>query len=89
MTRITQLVLDVLKPHEPDVAVFARHLANISPGLQVTLRVVEIDDKTQTLEIHIAGDDLDLVAISAAIGDMGASLHSIDEVQVVNPPRGD
>jgi hypothetical protein len=84
MPRITQLVLDILKPHDPNVVLFASHLAETTRDLTVTLDVVEVDDKTQTLQVTLEGEDIDLIAISEAIATMGASLHSIDGVQVVN-----
>jgi len=84
MTRITQLVLDILKPHDPPLVLFTQHLAEASPGLSVLADVMEIDDRTQTLSVTCEGRDIDLEAISAAITAMGGSLHSVDKVQVVN-----
>jgi hypothetical protein len=84
MARITRLVLDILKPHDPPIAAFAVHLAESASGLTVMVDVIEIDDMTQTLEVIVEGDNLDLDDISAAITALGASLHSIDKVQVVN-----
>jgi hypothetical protein len=80
MARITRLVLDVLKPHDPPVNLFAQHLADQAPRLQVTVEVVEIDEKTQTLSVTIEGDDIDLPEISDLIATMGGSLHSVDKV---------
>jgi len=47
------------------------------------VRVLEVDEKTETLQVAIEGDKLDFALISTAIGEIGASLHSIDEVSVV------
>ena len=84
MARITRLLLDILKPHNPDVVAFARHLAETATGLEVNLRVVEIDEQTQTLEVDLEGHDLDLETIGNAIAALGGSLHSIDGVRVIN-----
>lgn len=84
MARITQLVLDILKPRHPSLAEFARQLAEHHEGLSVTAKVVEIDDRTETLSVCFEGHELDLEAITEAIGDMGGSLHSVDKVQVIN-----
>jgi hypothetical protein len=89
MTRITQLVLDILKPHDPPLVVFTQHLAETGPGLSVLADVVEIDDRTQTLSVTCEGRDIDLEAISTAITTMGGSLHSVDKVQVVNDASPD
>lgn len=84
MARITRLVLDILKPHDPPVVIFAQHLAEVSSGLTVEVDVVEIDDMTQTLSVTLEGQNIDLDTISEVIGTLGASLHSIDKVQVIN-----
>ena len=84
MLRITRVVLDILKPHDPDVVEFARHLAGIAPGLHVSLDVLEVDDKTQTIAVTLQGSSLDLAPLIEAVAAMGASLHSIDQVDIVN-----
>jgi hypothetical protein len=82
MTRVKRLVLDVLKSHQPNVLEFSQVLAE--QGVQrVQVTVLEMDDKTETLQVEITGEDIDFSRVQAAIGDFGASLHSIDEVEVV------
>jgi hypothetical protein len=81
MIQLKRLVLDILKPHQPNVLEFSRLLAE--QGRQrVRLTVVEMDDKTETLQVEIVGEDIDFERIKKAISDFGASLHSIDEVEV-------
>ena len=89
MIRITRVVLDILKPHDPDAVEFATHLASIAPGLHVSLDVVEVDDKTQTLQVVINGQALDLPPLIEAVSAMGASLHSIDGVDIINDDTAD
>ena len=81
MTTIKRLVLDVLKPHDPSSLEFCRHLAE-QGRLNVRLKVMEMDEKTETVTVEIEGEGIDFVRIQAAISEMGASLHSIDEVDV-------
>ncbi len=82
MIRVKRLVLDILKPHQPNVLEFSQVLAEQGEHrIQVT--VLEMDDKTETLQVEISGEDIDFPRIQAAIGEFGASLHSIDEVEVV------
>ena len=83
MASVHRLVLDVLKPHQPNALVFANAIAELGEGYRVDIRVVEVDDKTETLTVSIEGDGLDFDRISTAISESGASLHSIDEVSVV------
>ena len=57
-------------------------LAALGASYRVGLRVLEVDEKTETLQVAIDGDDLDFDRISETISESGASLHSIDEVSV-------
>ncbi len=81
MTQVKRVVLDILKPHQPNVLEFARVLAE-QGDYRVKLTVLEMDDKTETLQVAIDGEMIDFVRIQQAISEFGASLHSIDEVEV-------
>jgi hypothetical protein len=81
MVAIKRLVLDVLKPHHPNALDFSMLLA-AQGNHRVRLMVVEMDDKTETLQVVIEGDDIDFARVQVAIAESGASLHSIDEVEV-------
>lgn len=83
MTRVKRLVLDVLKPHQPDTLEFARAIAECGSGLHVSIGVDEVDEQTESVVVSIDGDDIDLERVRAAIEELGGSLHSIDEVEVV------
>jgi hypothetical protein len=84
MIKLTGVVLDVLKPHQPNALEFANRIAECAEGLVVNLVVVEMDEKTHTLSIEISGPDIPLTDVEAAINELGGSIHSLDEVQVVN-----
>lgn len=84
MVYVRRVVLDVLKPHQPNALEFSRALASVGDGYRVRLTVVEMDEKTETLELEVEADSIDLEAIESAISSMGASLHSIDQVEVLN-----
>lgn len=81
MSQVKRVVLDILKPHHPNVLEFSRMLADLG-DYRVNLKVLEMDDKTETLLVEIAGEVLDFELIQQAITAFGASLHSIDEVEV-------
>ena len=83
MSSVQRLVLDVLKPHQPNALEFAQAIAALGESYKVDIRVVEVDEQTETLEVAIEGDELDFERINSAISEIGASLHSIDEVSVV------
>ncbi len=89
MVKVKRLVLDVLKPHQPGALEFCRQIAALGEGYRVCLQVDEVDENTQTLQLEICGEDLALESIERVIADMGASLHSIDLVEVHNPADAD
>ena len=82
MVSVKRIVLDVLKPHQPNALEFSRAIAKAGLDYRVCLTVLEMDKNTETLQIEIEGDTIDFEAIQSAISDMGGSLHSIDEVEV-------
>ena len=84
MANVQRLVLDILKPHQPNALEFAHAIAVLGQGYEVHVRVLEVDEKTETMQVAIEGDELDFSLITAAIDEIGASLHSIDEVLVVS-----
>lgn len=85
MARLTRILLDVLKPHQPNALDFAQALADRNPGCRITLAVDEIDEKTESVMIEIQAADISYAAVEESINALGASVHSIDEVEVDNP----
>ncbi|MFT6916397.1 MAG: hypothetical protein ACJAWL_002732 [Motiliproteus sp.] len=81
MPNVRRLLLDVLKPHQPNALEFAYRLASVNAS-KVRLTVLAVDEHTESLQIEMLGDELLFDQIQAAITEMGASLHSIDEVDV-------
>ena len=86
MISVKRVVLDVLKPHQPNALEFSRNIAEVGDDYRVRLTVIEVDENTETLEIEVEGSTIDFDAIQAAISSMGGSLHSVDEVEVQNKP---
>lgn len=82
MAQIRRLVLDVLKPHHPNALTFAASLADLGTDYKVKLTVLEVDEKTETTTLVLEGRDIQFQMIIEAIEQMGASMHSIDEVEV-------
>ncbi len=82
MIYVKRIMLDVLKPHQPNGLEFTSAIAEQSPGARVKLTVIEVDEKTETVIIVIEGQDLRYNVITEAISNMGATVHSIDEVEV-------
>lgn len=80
---IRRLVLDVLKPlKEPSIVDMARALAELRGVSGVNITVNDVDVETMGLIITIEGDDIDFEKVKRIISDMGAVIHSVDQVIV-------
>ena len=82
MPVIKRVVLDVLKPHQPNALEFATAIAGRHDGCRVTVTVTEVDEKTESTVVSIESDDVPYAALVDTITELGASVHSIDEVEV-------
>jgi hypothetical protein len=78
--KIRRLVLDTLKPMEPNIIEMANSLSTLSGVSAVNISIAEIDLKVENAKITIEGDDLNYNEVKDIIEDMGGSIHSIDEV---------
>jgi hypothetical protein len=84
MVTVKRIMLDVLKPHQPNALEFSQAIARVGDDYRVCLTVIEMDEKTETLQLEVEGSSIDLDAVESAITSMGGSLHSIDQVEVQN-----
>ncbi|MCL7415283.1 MAG: DUF211 domain-containing protein [ANME-2 cluster archaeon] len=80
MVGIRRLVLDVLKPHYPLVLEYAKVLSELENISGVNLSLYEVDQQTENIKVTIEGDDLDYDQIREVIEELGAVIHSIDEI---------
>jgi len=77
---IRRIVLDVLKPHSPqltDLALMLTRDERVS-GLNISLK--EVDQNTESITITLEGDDLRYDTIKEILEQAGAVIHSIDQV---------
>jgi hypothetical protein len=77
---LIRIVLDILKPHEPILPLFAKYLSEIPRVDGVNITLMEIDKETENIKVTMQGDDLDFDEITKAIEEYGGSIHSVDEV---------
>ena len=89
MSTLKRIVLDVLKPHHPNALAFAGAIADGSGGCRVRVTVTEVDEKTESTVVAIEGEDIPYRDIVDIIARLGASVHSIDEVEVSGAPQPD
>ncbi len=79
---IRKIVLDVLKPHQPPIYDFAMRIEELPNVDRVSISTQEIDEQTETVKIVIEGSDVDYDKVEERIVELGASVHSVDEVTV-------
>jgi hypothetical protein len=77
---IKRLVLDVLKPHYPLTIEYGKALSELESVSGVNLSLYEVDQQTENVKITIEGNDLDYELIKEVIEELGAVIHSIDEI---------
>lgn len=77
---LIRIVLDILKPHEPTLPLFAKFLSELSGVEGVNVTLMEIDKETENIKVTMQGIDLNYEEITHAIEEYGGSIHSIDEV---------
>jgi len=80
VAQLRRLVLDVLKPHEPDIVVMSTRIADLVGISAVNTNIVEIDKRVENAKVTVVGDDINFERVKAMIEDLGGTVHSIDEV---------
>ena len=73
-------MLDVLKPHSPNMVDLANQLADLDGVDGVNLSLMEMDQKVENVKITCEGDSINYEKIEEVVLRNGASIHSLDEV---------
>lgn len=77
---IRRLVIDTLKPHQPDIVTFATDVAGCDGVDGVNAELVETDREVQNVKFTVEGEAVDVSQIEKTIADLGGTVHSIDQV---------
>jgi len=77
---IRRLILDVLKPHKPSVIEVSEALSHLEGVEGVNIIIYEIDQQVENAKIIIAGNPLNFEEIKSKLKELGATIHSVDEV---------
>ena len=78
--KLRRIVLDVLKPLEPNIVDLARKISTL-PGVDgVNITIYEIDHHVENAKITVEGEQLSYQEIYDLIVENGGAVHSIDEV---------
>lgn len=86
MVFVRKIVLDVLKPHQPNALDLAKAIAETGADYRVRLTVLEVDENTETVQVEVTANAIDFEAVRSALSKLGGSLHSIDGVEVQSEP---
>ncbi|ACB06812.1 DUF211 domain-containing protein [Candidatus Korarchaeum cryptofilum] len=81
-TFIRKLVLDVVKPHEPDIVEVADAISKLDGVKKVEVEVRDYDSNIERLKLIVEGDDLDEDDIMELIKYYGGNVASVDGVTV-------
>ncbi len=77
---IKRLVLDVLKPHKPTVVELSESLSHIDGIEGINVITYEIDQQVENVKIIVAGNNINFESIKKKLEELGATIHSVDEV---------
>lgn len=77
---IRRLVLDVLKPHKPNVVEVSEALSHLEGVEGVNIIINEIDQQVENAKVIVAGSSISFEKIQKKLEELGATIHSIDEV---------
>jgi len=80
LSNIRKIVLDVLKPHKPDIIEYSEKLSEIKRVSGVSIFLNEVDQETENIKVIIEGFNLDYRVIRKSIEEMAGSVHSVDAV---------
>jgi len=77
---IRRLILDVLKPHKPNVVEVSEALSHLEGVEGVNIIINEIDQQVENAKVIIVGVSISFENIQKKLEEFGATIHSIDEV---------
>lgn len=80
---ITRVVIDAMKPRELPLIDLASALCLVDGVDEVHIIVSEVDVKTETMKITVAGNSIDCDELYKTLEDYGCALRSTDEVVAV------
>ncbi len=81
MAMIKELVLDILKPHEPEIIEFTKEICSLGSVTHIESSVEEVDKEVETVQIIISGEDIGFEEVKKKVRELGASIHSVDGVK--------
>ncbi len=84
MAKLRRVVLDTLKPHEPNIVILAQALTDLPGVWAANLTIVEMDARVESVKITIEGEAIDFDQVRELLSELGTSVHSIDQAVAGN-----
>ncbi|MFW6110749.1 MAG: DUF211 domain-containing protein [Thermoproteota archaeon] len=82
LVTVRRLVLDSLKPRELSLIELSQALASVNGVEEVSVVVIEVDSKTETLKVTVEGPQIDHEAVWEVMEKCGVSIKGVDEITV-------
>jgi len=79
---LSRVVLDILKPHIPNLVEFSREVSKVDGVERVNAVLVEVDAETDSIKLTVEGKKIRFDRLESKIKELGAAIHSVDEVVV-------
>jgi hypothetical protein len=83
---VKMLVLDILKPHRPNILEFGKTICSEKSAEYANISVYAVDEKTESLKVVLEGKDVDYDRIRDLIEGHGGVIHSMDKVVLSRKP---
>jgi hypothetical protein len=74
------MVLDVMKPFEPNLISYANEITSLDTVDAVNIALLETDREVQNIKITLEGDHINFEEVSKKIEDLAGAIHSIDMI---------
>lgn len=80
MGNLRRIVLDVLKPLEPNIVDLVRKVSVLKGVEGVNITIYEVDHHVENAKVTVEGNQLSFDELAELIKENGGAIHSIDEV---------
>ena len=79
---IKRMVIDSLKPRETTILDLSKAICDVKGVDEVDITVTEVDVKTETIKITVRGSDIAYEELTKVMSEHGATIRSLDEINV-------
>lgn len=81
---LRQMVIDVLKPHDPSILEVTRLLVKINGISGINTVLYDVDKDVERVKLTVEGEDVPAEKVLDSIEEMGCTVHGVDGVAMGN-----